>query len=47
MSYEFAFFYIFQAYMCGLHTTHIEGFLKDADPKETSAGPVTQESRKH
>jgi len=33
--------------MCGLHTTHIEGFLKDADPKETSAGPVTQESRKH
>jgi hypothetical protein len=40
-------FYIIPAYTCVLHTTYVEGGLKETNPKETSPGPVTQESRKH
>jgi hypothetical protein len=40
-------FYIFTAHICVSHTKHVAGGFKEANPEETSAGPVTQESRKH
>jgi hypothetical protein len=40
-------FYIFTAHICVLHTKHVAEGFKEANPKETPAVPVTQESRMH